>query len=142
MTGISLNDVMMGLSVCRNAKLANVFYRLQLIEAYGTGMRKIMGAYQDTGKAPKIETTDNAFKIVLPNLNAGAAPAAKAINGKEKEALITRTIGAQGAVTRREVESLLNMSPATTGRLLKHMLQIGLLQQEGKGKNTKYVLPR
>lgn len=35
--GISINDIMMGISVCRNSKLANVFYRLQLIEAYGTG---------------------------------------------------------------------------------------------------------
>lgn len=48
MTGVSLDDVMMDLSVCRNVKLANVFYRLQLIEAYGTGMRKIMGAYHGT----------------------------------------------------------------------------------------------
>jgi ATP-dependent DNA helicase RecG len=41
-SGVTLNDVLMGISVCRNAKLANVFYRLELIEAYGTGMRKIM----------------------------------------------------------------------------------------------------
>lgn len=40
-TGISLDDIMLGLSVCRNPKLANVFYRLQLIEAYGTGIGKI-----------------------------------------------------------------------------------------------------
>ena len=33
-TDISLADIMMGVSVCRNARLANVFYRLELIEAY------------------------------------------------------------------------------------------------------------
>ena len=44
-SGMTLQDVMMGISVCRNAKLANVFYRLELIEAYGTGIRKIMEAY-------------------------------------------------------------------------------------------------
>ena len=32
---------MVGISVCRNQDLANVFYRLHLIEAYGTGMGKI-----------------------------------------------------------------------------------------------------
>lgn len=144
MTGVSLEDVMMGLSVCRNAKLANVFYRLQLIEAYGTGMRKIMGAYQDTGKTPRIETTDNAFKIVLPNLNAGAVPAphSKATGKDKNEEQVIRLMEAQGAVTRKDVETLLNVSQTTTGRLLKQMLQEGLLQQEGKGKNTKYVLPR
>lgn len=29
-------------SVCRNQDLANMFYRLRLIEAYGTEMGKIM----------------------------------------------------------------------------------------------------
>lgn len=40
--GMELEDIMVGLSVCRNQNLANVFYRLKLIEAYGTGMRKII----------------------------------------------------------------------------------------------------
>lgn len=144
LTGVSLDDVMMGLSVCRNAKLANVFYRLQLIEAYGTGMRKIMGAYQNTGKAPNIQTTDNAFKIVLPNLNVNAAPvpAPKAAIGNDKTEQIMRLVQKQGEISRRDVETLLNVSQTTTGRILKQMLQSGQLQQQGKGKNTKYTLPR
>ena len=68
-TGVTLDDVLMGISVCRNVKLANVFYRLELIEAYGTGMRKIMNAYEGTEKKPQIKLSDNAFKIILPNLN-------------------------------------------------------------------------
>ena len=68
--GITLSDAMMGISVCRNAKLANVFYRLELIEAYGTGLRKIVEAYAGTGAQPRFETTGNAFKVTLPNLNA------------------------------------------------------------------------
>lgn len=43
LAGLELNDLMMGISVCRNPQLANVFYRLQLIEAYGTGIRKNHG---------------------------------------------------------------------------------------------------
>lgn len=45
--GIDLEDITAGISICRNQELANVFYRLHLIEAYGTGMRKIMKAYED-----------------------------------------------------------------------------------------------
>ncbi len=41
-SGVTLKDIMMGISVCRNVKLANVFYRLELIEAHGTGILKIM----------------------------------------------------------------------------------------------------
>lgn len=67
---IDLEDVMAGISVCRNQDLANVFYRLHLIEAYGTGISKIIGAYADEEEKPVIETTRNAFKIILPNINA------------------------------------------------------------------------
>ena len=49
--------------------MANVFYRLELIEAYGTGIRKIMEAYEGSARKPKIEVTENAFKITIPNRN-------------------------------------------------------------------------
>ena len=65
---------MVGISVCRNQDLANVFYRLHLIEAYGTGMGKIMKAYEGMEEKPSIETTKNAFKIILPNINAKYEP--------------------------------------------------------------------
>lgn len=84
-TGISLDDIMLGLSVCRNPKLAAIFYRLQLIEAYGTGMPKIMKAYAGTGLEPKIEVTNNAFKITLPNRNAAKAMDTVSNEGKSNE---------------------------------------------------------
>lgn len=56
MPGIDLEDIMVGISVCRNQNLANVFYRLHLIEAYGTGMGKIMRAYEGMEEKSSIET--------------------------------------------------------------------------------------
>lgn len=67
-TGISLDDIFLGISVCRNPKLANVFYRLGLIEAYGIGIQKIINAYKESIVKPVIEVTNNAFKVVLPKL--------------------------------------------------------------------------
>ena len=100
--GVSLDDIMLGLSVCRNPKLANVFYRLELIEAYGTGMKKIMGAYENSNKKPVIETTDNAFKIILPNLNkdVGSLPVADA--GSEAERQVLEFIKKNGSISRKE----------------------------------------
>ncbi|MDR1110925.1 MAG: hypothetical protein LBP92_09605 [Deltaproteobacteria bacterium] len=40
--GISLDAVMSGVSHTRNEGLANVFYHLELVEAYGTGIARIM----------------------------------------------------------------------------------------------------
>lgn len=144
-SGVTLKDVTMGISVCRNEKLANIFYRLELIEAYGTGILKIMDAYEGTGMTPQIETSDNAFKIILPNLNAetgqkeseNADPA-----GGTAEDKVVALAKERGFVTRKEVEILLGIGQTTCGRLLRQMTENGLIIQEGKGKNTHYCLPR
>ncbi|MBU2701309.1 putative HTH transcriptional regulator [Sporomusaceae bacterium BoRhaA] len=139
-SGVTLNDVLMGISVCRNTKLANVFYRLELIEAYGTGMRKIMNAYEGSGKTPQIETSDNAFKIILPNLNAQTEKKQLSDESDSQAEKVMQLARKQGRVTRKEVEKLLSIGQTTSGRLLKKMMKNGQLIQEGKGKTTCYRL--
>lgn len=143
--GIDLDDIMVGLSVCRNQNLANVFYRLQLIEAYGTGMRKIMNAYENRSRKPIIESTSNAFKITLPNinttqekLNLNETKLFSFLNEEERRVFeFART---HGSVTRADVESLLETSTSTATRLLRRMVENDVLAQHGKGKGTKYIL--
>lgn len=156
-SGVTLKDVMMGISVCRNEKLANIFYRLELIEAYGTGMRKIMDAYKESGLMPKIETTDNAFKIILPNRNANKPKEEERISMVEEasprfaeevykadtpESRVLALAREKGIFGRKDAELVLGISQATCGRLLKRMVSDGLVVQQGKGKSTRYVLPK
>ncbi|MBC5723148.1 Divergent AAA domain [uncultured Clostridium sp.] len=138
-SGIALDDIMLGLSVCRNPKLAAIFYRLQLIEAYGTGMPKIMNAYAETKLKPKIEVSSNAFKITLPNRNAGANHA-ETLGGTVKgdEQRILDFIGSHGHIVRSDVDWLLDVSQATANRILKRMVAEGLIYQDGNGRKTKY----
>ena len=151
---MELEDIMVGLSVCRNQNLANVFYRLKLIEAYGTGMRKIIRAYKNQEAQPVIENTKNAFKIILPNIN---------IESEEKKTLsepitlnkqleekieklqnrkgeILEYIKMNGDITREDAEELLGISASTTLRILKKMVEDGILLKQGKARNTKYIL--
>ena len=138
--GIKLEDVMVGLSVCRNQSLANVFYRLELIEAYGTGIRKILKAYENTGKTPMIETTNNAFKITLPNMNYGAELKKPNPVAGEEERVID-FVKKNGEITRINVEAQLEISASSASRLLRRVVEKGLLVQRGKGRSSKYVLP-
>lgn len=142
-SGVTLKDIMMGISVCRNVRLANIFYRLELIEAYGTGMKKIMDAYAGTGVTPKIETSDNAFKIILPNLNVYSQEKETEKGMKENEEEEKKVIALakeRGIFTRKEIEQILDISQTTCGRLLKRMSMNGQILQEGRGKNTHYRL--
>lgn len=153
MPGIDLEDIMVGISVCRNQDLANVFYRLHLIEAYGTGMGKIMKAYEGVEEKPVIETTKNAFKIILPNINAKyekrndpALPAEPHKNApvgvmpSDREEKVLEYARTHGAVTRNEVIELLEVSASTASRVLKKLVKSNLLKQNGKARNTNYTI--
>ena len=138
-SGIALEDILLGLSVCRNPKLAAVFYRLNLIEAYGTGMPKILKAYAGSGVKPKIEVSSNAFKITLPNRNSATRDlTAVSDTTKSKEEQILAWIEANGHLVRSDVDALLHVSQATANRILKRMVADGLLRQEGRGRGTRY----
>lgn len=137
--GIALEDILLGLSVCRNPRLAAVFYRLNLIEAYGTGMPKILKAYAGSGVKPKIEVSSNAFKITLPNRNSATRDlTAVSDTTKSKEEQILAWIEANGHIVRSDVDALLHVSQATANRILKRMVADGLLRQEGRGRGTRY----
>ncbi len=137
--GIELDDIMLGLSICRNPKLAAIFYRLELIEAYGTGMPKIMKAYAGMGLTPKVEVTNNAFKITLPNRNAVAKVPVKTDNKPNtNEEKILHFIDTNGYIMRIDVDELLDVSQATANRILKRMVNEGIIYQTGNGRNTNY----
>ena len=140
--GILLEDVMAGVSVCRNQNLANVFYRLRLIEAYGTGIKKIMNAYGGTELTPLIETTHNTFKVILPNVNARVITETVShyndvVDDETRIACLAKECG---VITRAEVEARLGISASTATRLLREMTQSGQLMRIGKGRQTKYQL--
>lgn len=155
---IDLEDVMAGISVCRNQDLANVFYRLHLIEAYGTGISKIIGAYADVAEKPVIETTRNTFKIILPNINAMrekvriSEPEAKEENpetNKEdtqelssEEEQVLEYAGKHEDFTKNDVVSLLKVSASTAARVIRGLVERNFLKRNGKARNTYYTLQK
>lgn len=147
--GIELEDVMVGISVCRNEELADVFYRLHLIEAYGTGLTKIMNAYKNTDKKPVIETTRNTFKIILPNINTGyenkeneeiEIEEIRILNGTERRVL--EYAKRHQAITKKDVANLLGVSESTALRKIKKLVKDKFLMQCGKARSTYYTIPK
>jgi ATP-dependent DNA helicase RecG len=134
-TGISFDDMMLGISVARNRNLANVFYRLTLIEAYGTGVPKIMRNYEKFQAKPQIEVTGNAFKITLPNTNESS----EKIFLSENERIVMELFKGREFVVRKDIEAVLSISQAMAVRLLKGLVNKGEIRTVGGGKNTRYV---
>ena len=148
--GMSLDDIMLGVSVLRNQNLANIFYRLRLIEAYGTGILKIHESYGDSAVKPSIEATGNAFKIILPNLNYEKENRNKAEGARrpltsnaKKETRVETVVDLcqkNGFVVRKDIEQALHISQATAILLLRELVADGLLTKKGTAKNLRYYL--
>lgn len=136
--GIAMSDVMMGVSVPRNRRLANIFYRLHLIEAFGTGMLKIKECYAGRSCQPAVEASENAFKITLPNVNHEAEAANRKHPLSEKEQRILDFISTRQSASRAEIEAAAGLSQSVTIRALKRLLELELIQKRGNGKNTIY----
>ena len=154
MPEIELEDILAGISICRNPDLANIFYRLQLIEAYGTGISKIMKAYEGTNTRPRIETTKNTFKIILPNVNTNSGSTITSIPAKEEapvfilndnpalssqEKRILEYARNYNQITKNNAASLLEVSASTATRLINGLLKQNLLVRHGKARNTYYT---
>lgn len=135
--GITYADLSLGISVLRNSRLAEVFYRLHLIEAYGTGLSKITQSYQGAVRQPQIEVSDNAFKITLPNRNVGGKAQPSALDGTQ--ARVLALLRDRSPLSRAEVEQALQLSQGKALRALSALVDQGLLTKLGSARNTRYA---
>jgi len=140
--GVSLEDIMLGVSMPRNEKLANVFYRLRLIESYGIGIQKIMRSYADYKRKPEIQSTANAFKITLPNKNINNREVKETrtlpASFNENEEKIIALLNKRNKIVRKDVETALSISQAMAVRLLRGLIDKGVIRTINGGKNTRY----
>ncbi|GHV97292.1 hypothetical protein lacNasYZ03_06300 [Lactobacillus nasalidis] len=154
MPGITLEDIQLGLSVCRNKRLADLFYQLKLVESYGTGLARIKSAYKGSRLQPQILAAPSSFKVVLPRYEAAPKPAPKPVKKAAVKAPVSKAkpvrqkTGNEEAVLafakehgefiRSDIEDLLGVSPATATRLLRQMENSGLILKRGKAKAIRY----
>ena len=138
--GLSEDDIMLGVSILRNKNLANIFYRLKLIEAYGTGIPKIIESYNEYNVKPKIEISSNAFKITLPNTLKEKSISKLEKNLSDKEYLIVNMLKENEYIKRTDIEKNLSISSSMAIKLLRNMVDNSIIEKLGKGKNVIYRL--
>lgn len=151
---ISLEMALNGVSACRNPKLANIFYRLKLIEMYGTGFSKMQAGYanKDTmsdtynayARQPSFEAFEGMFKVTMPNLiyqsKEQMVTEVQAYYGQDDiYARVMSMFNAKREITRQEVEQELNVSLSTATRILRSLKEQHKIRPVGRGKQTMYV---
>ena len=155
--GLEQEDICNGISLLRNRKLAGVFYRLGLIEAYGTGISRIMDAYADCSEQPKFVITPNSFKLILPNRNVvkektyfvreaspeqqygtGMTPYRSIPVVTEQMRRVLAYIDEYGQITDEEIQRLLSLKKTRAFTIAKRLREFGLIVVEGRGEERRY----
>lgn len=146
-SGISMDAVFMGASQSRNPNLASLFYRLGLVESYGTGVRKILRLYKDFRQEPVFRSVEGAFCVEMMNRNGSPAKRdvlqtdnvgrKNSILEVEKEELY-RLVKEKGDMTRKDVEEVFGVGSTKAYKMLKQLCEEGQLVQKMNGKKTTY----
>lgn len=139
---IELKSIFLGVSLTSNPNLANLFYRMKLIESYGLGIQKIMASYEGTNKEPLFETARGVFKVTLFNRNYKTLNDTKKRNstteGHEEE--ILNYLNENKYITRKYAQELLGISQTQTYTVLSKMCEARKIKQVKEGKLTRYTL--
>ncbi|HEY5465449.1 MAG TPA: RNA-binding domain-containing protein [Clostridia bacterium] len=146
--GVDMDSIMHGFSQSRNKKLANIFYRLRLTEAYGTGIRKIFSGYMGYTIQPLIHALDTAFQIVLPNVHApeskdiypqASIPPKTVREIPEQYRVLLDYAAKSPRFLRKDVEVLLQVGQTRAIQILRELTDKRFLKKQTAGRNTYYT---
>ena len=121
-----------GISILRNRIIANVFFRLNMIEQFGTGIRRINETYRDSAKKPTYEILSESIRMVLP-----------VIGGKqeltEDENAVYDFVKGH-SVSSSAVAEATGFGKNKTVAILKKLVSKGYIAKEGNGRGLKYFV--
>lgn len=120
------------ISILNNPIIAGVFYRLNLIEQFGTGIQRIIYEYKGSSTQPSFDISQNYISIVLPRLNDGQ------LSLVEDEKIIYNFIKKDEDVPRKKLDEKSGFNKAKTLRVINSLLAKNLIKKQGKGVNTTY----
>ena len=119
---VSQEDLVRGVSFPRNRKLCELFYRLGLVEAYGTGIPRVFGAYGCSAKKPSLIINGSVFRVTLYSMNDNGS-----FNIEQRK------------FTRSDIENKYNVSKSKATMIINQMISEGKIVKKGVGKNTFYM---
>ena len=127
--GLTIDDIKLGSSASRNPKLINVFHRLGLVEAYGSGIPRLYELYKNANKLPEILVGPNSFLVKLPKLTI-----------KDDYKVVADYLKNKESATREELENVLKAKKVKTSEILKEMIKRDMIIKCGNARNITYKL--
>ena len=163
--GLTLEEALSGRSKIRNRVIAEVFSRMEIIEEWGTGIKRIIRRAEEYGlPKPDFQEIGDTFRVILyrktdkkeqrtdkrpiktdkkeQKTDKGPIKNPKHSLMMEREEKITEYVDEYGSITNREARELLGLAESTVKRILREMVRKNMLSEIGERKTRKYLRSR
>ncbi len=126
--GLTVDDLLQGVSKLRNRVIGRVFHELGLIEQWGSGIQRMVAVCRDAGLAsPVLEEISARFRVTV-HTSSTSAPSVD----RTDQAVLDALADDKGLST-REIANVIGLTArATRSRLLK-LVERGLVRVIGTG---------
>lgn len=132
--GLTKEEYLTGyVSVLRNPTIANVFFRLDIIEQFGTGILRIRKSYDNFQHQPIFDVGENSVITVLPTEN-------KRDDLTIDEQKIFDSLSNGLILSRSEISEVSGFGKDKVLNLLNSLIEKRYVEKTGAGRGTKYKL--
>lgn len=145
-----IEEVLNGHSKIRNKGLANIFSQMGLVEAWGSGIKRIFNSAGEYGlQEPKIQEFDNMFRIELFRNNAIRKESnnnkkiekhrRKELNDTQKK--IIKMLSKNNRLSARQMPEQIGISSRNIENNIRTLKKQGMLIRHGSPKNGYWEIP-
>ena len=134
--GLTYEEVMNGHSKIRNKGIANIFSQMGLVEAWGSGIKRILNAAEEYGlPKPRFQEFDNMFRVELfrvnpitDQANQATNQANQATNQANQDLERLDQVEDENVLSEKEIEilNLVRMQPSITQKEMANALDWNL----------------
>ena len=134
LSSVSKEEYLNGqVSKLRNPIIAHIFFRLKMIEMFGTGILRIKDLYKDLPVQPDFKIYDNSITVELPTIDSK-------ISVSKDEQIILDYLNKGLLATSGDIVIGTGLSKDKVLRLMKNLINNGYVKVSGVGKATKYSI--
>ena len=152
--GLTYEEVMNGHSKIRNKGIANIFSQMGLVEAWGSGIKRILNAAEEYGlPKPRFQEFDNMFRVELFRVNPITDQANQANQDferfdqvedenvlSEKEIEILNLVRMQPSITQKEMANALDWNLASVKYYITKLKEKKYLTRQGSSQKGSWLI--
>lgn len=130
--GITKDEYISGMiSSLRNPIISNVFFRLGIVEIFGTGILRIIHSYNESINKPIFNTSTNTIQIILPVTRSKS-------DLKTDNEVIYNLFKQYNELSVSEILPLVPYSRSKVKDILNKLKEENIIRKTGRGRGTKY----